>query len=111
MPDGRLISPSILTHPFKPFDKLVKSQIIQLASDHVLVKLVAGTEFSAAQQAELIEGLQSRLGRGVRIEVSLVDDIPPEKSGKFRWVISKVATPYSPAWDRLTAAGPASTGT
>jgi phenylacetate-CoA ligase len=103
-PDGRLISPSILTHPFKPFDKLVKSQIIQVALDHVIVKLVAGSGFSAAQQAELIGGLQARLGSDVRIDVQVVDDIPPEKSGKFRWVISKVASPYSPAWDRLTAA-------
>jgi phenylacetate-CoA ligase len=109
-PDGRLISPSILTHPFKPFDQLVKSQVIQLASDHVLVKLVAGTGFSAAQQTELIIGLQARLGDGVRIEVSLVDDIPPEPSGKFRWVISKVQTPYSPSWDRMAAAPTAPTG-
>ena len=102
-PDGRLISPSILTHPFKPFDKLVKSQVIQLALDRVLVKLVAGEGFSASQQAELIAGLQTRLGRDVHIEVSLVDDIPPEASGKFRWVISRVPTPYSPSWDRLTS--------
>jgi phenylacetate-CoA ligase len=106
MPDGRLISPSILTHPFKPFDKLVKSQIIQLALDRVLVQLVAGSDFSAAQQAELIAGLQTRLGSGVTIEVRLVDEIPPEKSGKFRWVISRVGSAYSPAWDRLTAAEP-----
>ncbi len=103
-PDGRMISPSILTHPFKPFDTLVKSQIIQLAVDRVLVKLVAGAGFSTAQQQELIGGLQARLGSDVHIEVSLVDDIPPEKSGKFRWVISKVASPYSPAWEGLTAA-------
>ena len=100
-PTGRFISPSILTHPFKPFDKLVKSQVIQTAADRVLVKLVAGSGFDSAQQAELIAGLQERLGDDVRIEVSLVDDIPPESSGKFRWVISKVQSPYSPAWDQI----------
>jgi phenylacetate-CoA ligase len=105
-PDGRMISPSILTHPFKPFDTLVKSQVIQLALDHVLVKLVAGAGFSESQQAELIEGLQTRLGKDVRIEVALVDDIPPERSGKYRWVISKVKSPYSPSWDRLTSGAP-----
>ena len=99
--DGRLISPSILTHPFKPFDQLVKSQVIQLEPDRVLVKLVAGAGFSAAQQQELIAGLQARLGDGMRIEVALVSDIPPERSGKYRWVISQVGTPYSPPWDRM----------
>ncbi len=98
-PDGRLISPSILTHPFKPFDQLVKSQVIQLAPNRVLVKLVAGSGFSAAQQAELIDGLQARLGNEVEIEVALVDEIPPEPSGKYRWVISRVETGYSPVWE------------
>jgi phenylacetate-CoA ligase len=103
-PDGRLISPSILTHPFKPFDQLVKSQIVQLALDHVLVKLVASAGFSQAQQAELVGGLAARLGAEMRIEVELVDDIPPEPSGKYRWVISRVQTPYSPEWGRMTVA-------
>ena len=109
-PDGRLISPSILTHPFKPFDQLVKSQIIQTARDRIEVKLVAGTGFTAEQQAELIGGLQARLGSDVHIDVSLVDDIPPEASGKFRWVISRIASPYSPQWDGLTTATPGSPG-
>jgi phenylacetate-CoA ligase len=102
-PDGRLISPSVLTHPFKPFDQLVKSQLIQVASDRVVVKLVAGSGFSEAQLAELLAGLQMRLGADMRIEVSQVEDIPPEPSGKYRWVISRVDTPYSPPWERLSA--------
>ena len=110
-PDGRLISPSILTHPFKPFDKLVKSQIIQHSPNQVQVKLVTGEGFSAAQQEELIAGLRARLGPDVQIEVSLVDDIPNEKSGKFRWVISRVASPYSPPWERMDEATSLTSGT
>jgi phenylacetate-CoA ligase len=101
-PDGRLISPSVLTHPFKPFSQLVKSQVIQVAADHVIVKLVGGAGFTPAQQDELVAGLSVRLGPEVEIEVVQVDDIPPERSGKFRWVISHVPNPYSPAWDQLT---------
>jgi phenylacetate-CoA ligase len=105
--DGRLISPSILTHPFKPFDQLVKSQIVQEAPDRVVVKLVTGPGFTAAHQAELIAGVEARLGAGMRVEVALVDDIPAERSGKYRWVISRVATPYSPPWERLVDGPPA----
>jgi phenylacetate-CoA ligase len=100
-PDGRLISPSILTHPFKPFSQLVKSQVIQLSPDRVQVKLVAGSGFSEAQQEELIGGLRARLGPLMQIEVVQVEDIPPEPSGKYRWVISRVASPYSPSWDQM----------
>lgn len=100
-PDGRIISPSILTHPFKPFDKLVKSQIIQVATDRIVVKLVAGSGFTDEQRSELVNGLRARLGPVMQIEVAEVDDIPPERSGKFRWVISQVQTPYSPPWERM----------
>jgi phenylacetate-CoA ligase len=89
-PDGRFISPSVLTHPFKPFDQLRKSQVIQDAPDHVLVKLVAGSTFTDAHRAALLAGLRERLGAAMRVDVEVVDDIPPERSGKFRWVISKV---------------------
>jgi phenylacetate-CoA ligase len=106
LPDGRIISPSILTHPFKPFDQIIKSQVIQVALDHVLVKIVAGASFTPKHQAELVAGMQVRLGGDVRIEVELVDEIPPERSGKFRWVVSRVETPYSPPWDRLENAAP-----
>jgi phenylacetate-CoA ligase len=89
-PDGRFVSPSVLTHPFKPFDQLLKSQIIQDAPDHVLVKLVPSKGFTAADRAQLEAGLQLRLGDAMRIETQIVDEIPTEKSGKFRWVICLV---------------------
>jgi phenylacetate-CoA ligase len=102
--DGRLISPSVLTHPFKPYDQIVKSQVIQDAADHVLVKVVAGPTFTEAHRDGLLDGLRARLGSGMRVDVQMVDDIPPERSGKYRWVICRVETPYSPPWDRLSTA-------
>jgi phenylacetate-CoA ligase len=97
--DGRYVSPSVLTHPFKPFDQLLKSQIIQDAPDHVLVKLVPSSAFGDEQRAELTAGLQMRLGDGMRIDTMIVDDIPAEKSGKFRWVISKVSHGCQVDWE------------
>ena len=34
--------------------------------------------------------LSARLGEGVRVEVEQVVEIAPEKSGKYRYVVSKV---------------------
>jgi len=99
-PDGRFVSPSVLTHPFKPFDQLRKSQIIQDAPDHVLVKLVPSSGFSEAHRAELTAGLQLRLGEAMRIETRIVDDIPAEKSGKFRWVICQLPHGCYVDWEK-----------
>ena len=89
-PDGRYVSPSVITHPFKPFDEILKSQVIQVATDEVVVRLVVSRRFTDAQRAELLEGLRIRLGQGMKLTTEIVDEIPPEPSGKFRWVISRV---------------------
>jgi phenylacetate-CoA ligase len=68
----------------------VESQIIQDARDHILVKIVPSKEFSAAQQAQLLSEIARRLGREMKIDVQLVEAIPREPSGKFRWIISRV---------------------
>lgn len=99
-PDGRMISPSVLTHPFKPFDQILRSQLIQDRPDHLLVKVVAGAEFTPAHERELCARLAERLGEGIALDVVRVDDIPRERSGKFRWVISQVPHACSVAWEQ-----------
>lgn len=90
-PDGRMVSPSVLTHPFKPFDQILMSQVIQESLNRIRVKIVPSDQFSAEEEATLTEGLRERLGSEMKIEVELVEEIPREASGKFRWVISRVS--------------------
>jgi phenylacetate-CoA ligase len=89
-PDGRMISPSVLTHPFKPLKHVAVSQLVQESLDHVVVNLVPTEGYDLREEASLVSALEARLGSGVRIDVKHVASIPREKSGKFRWVISKV---------------------
>ncbi|MCK4950430.1 MAG: phenylacetate--CoA ligase family protein [Gammaproteobacteria bacterium] len=88
--DGRLISPSVLTHPFKPITSIVESQVIQESLDIVRIKVVPGPEYSQKDEQTLVDGLQERLGTGIKVLVDQVDQLERSKSGKFRWVISKV---------------------
>lgn len=89
-PDGRFLSPSVLTHPFKPFVTIRQSQIIQESMDRISVRIVAGDDWTAEKEQQLRDALEDRLGRGVSVLIERVDHIPREPSGKFRWVISKV---------------------
>jgi phenylacetate-coenzyme A ligase PaaK-like adenylate-forming protein len=88
--DGRLISPSVLTHPFKPLVSIEGSQIVQTAPDAVTVRLVPGRDYTSALTAHLIHELQARLGDDVQVKVELVDHLEPGVNGKFKWVISHV---------------------
>jgi phenylacetate-CoA ligase len=88
--DGRLISPSVLTHPFKPLDCIEASQIIQTAPNTVIVRLVPGAAYTDSHTKHLVAALKERLGDDVSVEVECVDRLEPSKSGKFKWVISHV---------------------
>lgn len=98
-PDGRLISPSVLTHPFKPFSQIRKSQLVQVAEDRLVVRIVGDRDFGPAEWGELRAGLAQRLGPEMKIDLDLVEDIPREASGKYRWVISHVRHPCSLSWE------------
>lgn len=88
--DGRYISPSVLTHPFKPMHSVKASQIIQEDYEHIVIKIVASENYSDADTRHLKNEFMSRMGNGMRIDVELVDELSRTKAGKFKWVISKV---------------------
>jgi phenylacetate-CoA ligase len=98
-PDGRMVSPSILTHPFKPLVQVLKSQLIQDRLDHIIVKIVPSSDFGVTDREHLIRELQLRLGSSMSIDVELVGDIPRESSGKYRWVISHLQHASQVSWE------------
>jgi phenylacetate-CoA ligase len=89
--DGRLISPSVLTHPFKPLDCIEGSQIVQPDLDTVIIRIVAGPEYTPALTDHLITEFTARLGSDVKIDVQLVKALETSANGKFKWVISHVS--------------------
>jgi len=88
--DGRMISPSVLTHPFKPMYSIEESQIIQEDYDLVVIKLVPNEKYSEADANHLITEFTARLGKDVTIKIEKVESLERTKSGKFKWVISRV---------------------
>lgn len=88
--DGRLISPSVLTHPFKPLTSIAASQVVQEDLDTVVVRVVPTSQFSTQDEQQLVAGLTERLGAAVTVRVERVEELERTRSGKFKWVISKV---------------------
>jgi phenylacetate-CoA ligase len=97
-PEGRMISPSVLTHPFKPLVQVLKSQIEQDRLDRILVRIVPSSEFTPDDRTHLIGELRARLGPTMSIDIEIVDDIPRDRSGKYRWVISRVPHASTVSW-------------
>lgn len=89
-PEGKMISASILTHPFKMVNGITKSQIIQEQTNHIILKLVTDDRYNKNEENSLLENIRYRVGANIDISIERVNDIPRTKSGKYRWVISKV---------------------
>lgn len=89
-PDGRMISPSVLTHPFKPMHNIEKSQIIQEDENNIRIKIVKRSGYTDADTNMLLNSFCERVGDDIKITVEFVSDIPRTASGKYRWIISKV---------------------
>lgn len=88
--DGRMISPSVLTHPFKPMHTVEASQVIQEDYDLVRIKIVPCGTFGEPERNHLVHEFKARLGEDVEVIVEETDTLPRTASGKFKWVISKV---------------------
>lgn len=88
--DGRMISPSVLTHPFKPMHCVEQSQIVQEDFGHVVIKIQPNAAYRPADGEHLVREFKVRLGEDVRIDVQLVEGFERTKAGKFKWVVSKV---------------------
>lgn len=90
LPDGRLISPSVLTHPFKPMHNIVESQIVQEEINELVIHIVRGARYTRSDEAQLLAAFHERLGGQMKIRVTYLDAIPRTTQGKLKWVVSKV---------------------
>jgi len=89
-PSGKVISSSILTHPFKPLKYIEMSQIIQEKIDFIRIKIVKRPGYSESDTNLLLKEFSNRVGEDIKIQVEFVENISREKSGKFKWVKSNI---------------------
>lgn len=90
-PDGRRVSGAALTiYLISNVSGIRQAQIIQDVLDHVTFKIVPGPEFKDSGLAALKQKVPDFFGKDMRFDITYVDSIPKEPSGKYRFTISKV---------------------
>ncbi len=95
-PDGRWMLGLAMTLIILHIPGIEQYQIVQETLEHIVVRLVKGKEFPVDGEQRIVSGMQARLGQSVRIEIRNETKIEPEKSGKFRFVISRPARERQP---------------
>ena len=67
-------------------------KILQEDVDDVRVLLKIHQElYPADGNARIVNGIKKRMGEAVKVTVEMVEAIPRDASGKYRYVVSKVA--------------------
>ncbi|WP_460528612.1 phenylacetate--CoA ligase family protein [Chitinimonas naiadis] len=90
--DGTVMHGLALVYIIRDLPGVESFKVIQENLSRTRVQLVAGNAFDPACIATIIAGFKRRLGESVEIEVESVAAIAPEKSGKFRYIVSHVGT-------------------
>jgi len=89
--DGTVMHGLSLIYIVRDLPGVRQFKIVQESLDLTRIQLVVDASFDTANLAKIEAGGRARLGESVTIRVELLDAIPPEKSGKYRYVVSRVA--------------------
>ena len=88
--DGTVMQGAALTYLIRDMPDIEAFKIVQESRQLTRVFLVVADAFDRALSADIVHSFKRRLGDSVQIEVDFVSEIKPEKSGKYRYIISHV---------------------
>jgi phenylacetate-CoA ligase len=89
--DGTVMHGLALIYVVRDLPGIEAFKIEQESTDYVRVLIKPGPGFDSTSVPRIRSGFAARLGDGVRIDVEEVSEVPTEASGKFRYVVSRVA--------------------
>lgn len=88
--DGTVMHGLALIYIVRDLAGVRQFKIVQESLGLTRVLLITDAGFDAGSVKAIEQGFKARLGQAVQVVVERVGDIPPEKSGKFRYVVSRV---------------------
>ena len=89
--DGKVMHGLALIYILRDLPWISKFKIIQENLDLTRVLIVANAQLHPQDVENIKMGFKARLGQEVNIAVEEVAEIPAERSGKFRYVVSNIA--------------------
>jgi len=89
--DGTMMHGLALIYVLRELSGIEEFKIIQETQLLTNILIVPTDSMSQGLSNQIIEGIKARLGENVVVNLNVVTNIPAEKSGKFRYVISKMS--------------------
>lgn len=92
--DGTILHALAVIYVLRAIEGVESFKIIQHSTSELEVQIVTNSLWKKESQQQIIEQLQQRMGN-INIEINQLEAIPPEKSGKHRYVVSHVPLPIN----------------
>ena len=97
-PEGTLIAPAIITHPFKDLKTIKNTQIIQKSIEKIILRIVSlentNKDLLNKEIQFLSQELKKIIGEKIKIVSEIVNEIEFSSSGKFKWIISEISKDF-----------------
>jgi phenylacetate-CoA ligase len=88
--DGTVVHALALIYTLRDLPGVRAFKVHQRSFDHIVVRLVKAAAYVSENESRIVHEFRARLGAGIRVDIVAVDALPPERSGKFRYVTSDV---------------------
>lgn len=89
-PDGAIMHALSVIYILRAVPGVGEFKIVQHAVDRIEVLIVPNPSWQDAAKDTVAGQFRARMGESVRVEIVLCESIPPEASGKHRYVVSHV---------------------
>jgi phenylacetate-CoA ligase len=100
--DGTIMHGLALIYVLRDMPAIDQFKIVQESLARTRVLVTAATTLPAATRAEIAAQFRRRLGADVDISIEQVAEIPRERSGKYRYVVSQVPAPVGAPTTQMT---------
>jgi len=89
--DGATVDGALFLYVLEERPWIARYRVTQEAVDRVLVEVVPASPPPPADLADVERRIKDVMGAACAVEIRTVDDIPVSPSGKFRYLVSRVA--------------------
>lgn len=101
LPSGDRLSPMYFFSIMRSIKNIDRWKVVQKNIEHITVLVIPSSGFSSENVQRIKSRIRENISEKVHIEVKVVDEIPMEKSGKIRAVLSHVADNFINKLDDL----------
>jgi phenylacetate-CoA ligase len=90
--DGRAVNGTVIGFAFDGMRHIEKAQVVQSDADSWRIRIVPGQGYTSEDGQRMLDKLAAEVSPRVAAQVELVERIPLQPNGKYKWVVREYPT-------------------